>query len=529
MLWVIAFLCGAIVMALEIAGGARLLAPYFGSGAITWASVISVFLAGLSLGYFLGGMIADRFPTPHGLGLLLLGASATIAFVVPLETWLFPQETTIGIGGIPMPSESIFERMAGRYGVLLAAITLFLLPSVLLGTVSPYLIRLASKRVETAGRTAGSIYAVSTIGSIVGTLGCAFVLLPNWGVKAVLMQLTVATLFAAALCFLTGIPVLSTRRRSRTLLAFPLLTFLSLLPLSLFLCVSVSTSDRSCILYQRDSLYHRILVEEVGSVRYLRFDASYQSAMDLRDPDKAVFAYTDYLHLGVVFKPNAQKVLFIGLGGATAQKKFRRHYPHMTIHTAEIDPAVKEVAEKFFDFCEDEKMRVFIEDGRVYLRKAQERYDLIVLDAYFGSRYEVTLPFHLVTREFWQLARARLTEDGVVVFNLVGRLEGPQSRVTRAILKTMRLVFPELYLFPVEYRRMPWLFDRRNLIVIAPRQPRRWTVATIVKRAQQLLQDGKIRITELPTYAAELYQKPIPTDDVPLLTDDYAPIEFLNP
>ncbi len=519
MVWLVAFLCGAIVMALEIAGGARLLAPYFGSGAITWTSVISVFLTGLSIGYFLGGMMADRFPTPKGLGAVLLIAAASIALIGPLEEWLFPQETIVGVGGIPMPVESPLERLAGRYGVLLAALILFGPPSVLLGMVSPYLIRLASKGVETAGRTAGSIYAVSTVGSIVGTLGCAFILLPRWGVRTVLLQLTVATLIAALLCFAMSATVrLKERQKGRTVGAWLLLLLFALTSLAI-----------GRVIYQRDTLYHRILVEENGGIRYLRFDASYQSGMDLRDPDRAVFAYTDYLHLGIVFKPEAAKVLFIGLGGATAQKKFHKHYPQMVIHTVEIDPVVKEVAEKFFDFREDERMKVFIDDGRVYLRKTKEQYDLIVLDAYFGSRYEVTLPFHLVTREFWQLVRLRLTEDGVVVFNLVGRLEGPQSRVTRAILKTMRVVFPELYLFPVEYRRMPWLFERRNLIVIAPRQPKRWTGQMIVKRAEQLVREGKIKIAELPKYAAELYQKPIATNDVPLLTDDYAPVEFLNP
>jgi spermidine synthase len=270
-------------------------------------------------------------------------------------------------------------------------------------------------------------------------------------------------------------------------------------------------------------------VEDVGNIRYLRFDASYQSGMDLRNPDRAVFPYTDYLHLGIVFKPDAQKVLFVGLGGATAPKKFRKDYPSMTIHIAEIDPAVKEVAEQFFGFREDEQMKVFLDDGRVYLRKTKETYDLIVLDAYFGSRYEVTLPFHLVTREFFELAKARLSDEGVVVFNLVGRLEGAQSRVTRAILKTMRAVFPELYLFPVEYRQSPLLFGRRNLIAIAPKRPLRWTPDAIINRARQLVQEGKVKVTRLPDFAADLYRKPIPTDDVPILTDDYAPVEFLNP
>lgn len=517
MVWLIAFLCGAVVMVLEILGGSRILPVHFGSGAITWASVISVFLAGLSIGYFLGGVIADKFPTFYCLGVLLCLAAISILLIPPMEKLFFPEVTVMGVGGVPMPVENVFEKIAGRYGVLLATTVLFFLPSILLGTVSPYLIRLASKSVETAGRTSGSIYAVSTVGSIVGALGCGFFLLPRWGVNTVLTQTVIATFFAATLCFIAGVR-LTTRRAGRIYTGLVLL--LALLAASL--CFAK-------VIYRRDSLYHRIIVEDVDNIRYLRFDASYQSAMDLKDPDRAVFAYTDYLHLCMLFKPDAKKVLFIGLGGATTQKKFHKHYPQMIIHTAEIDPAVKEVAEKFFNFREDERMKVFIEDGRVYLRKTRERYDVIILDAYYGSRYEVTLPFHLVTREFWWLAMSRLTDDGVLVFNLVGRLEGFRSEVTRSILKTMWAVFPELYIFPVEYRKMPWLYDRRNLIVIAPRKPMKLSVKDLKERAEKMVKEGKVKIAELPTYASELYLKQISFKDVPIFTDDYAPIEFLHP
>jgi hypothetical protein len=122
-----------------------------------------------------------------------------------------------------------------------------------------------------------------------------------------------------------------------------------------------------------------------------------------------------------------------------------------------------------------------------------------------------------------------LTNDGAVVFNLVGRLEGFRSEVTRSILKTMLSVFPEIYLFPVEYRRMPWLYDRRNLIVIAPVKPLKLSREDLVKRAEEMVKEGKIKIAQLPNYAADLYLKRIPFNDVPLLTDDYAPVEFLHP
>lgn len=518
MLLAIAFLCGAIVLALEIIGG-RLLTPHFGGGVTTWASVISVFLGALSAGYYLSGLIADRFPVLSGLGILLCAAALFIWLILPMERWFFPTMEIAGNGEILIPPESLFERIAGRYGVLTAAITLFWLPSMFLGAASPYLIRLASKSVETVGRTAGSIYAVSTLGSIFGTLVCAFFLLPNWGMSAVLIQLTVLTAIVAAICF--GVDAF--KRRSRR-------TGKSNLALLLLVAIAVLSIAAARVIYRRDSFYHRIVVEEVNGIRHLKFDASFQSSMDTKNPDRAVFVYTDYLHLGLIFKPDTKKVLFIGLGGATVPKKFRKDYPEMTIHIVEIDPAVKEVAEQFFYFLEDEQMKVFIDDGRVYLRKTKEIYDMIVLDAYHGGRHgEIMLPFHLTTREFLKLASLRLSKDGVLVFNLVGRLEGPQSRVTRAILKTYQFVFPEFYLFPVEMKRMPWLYGQRNLTVIAPKKALRMTPEAVIARAKKLIRDGKVKIAQFAEYAADLYRRPIPMDDVPLLTDDYAPIEFLNP
>ncbi len=503
-------------MILEIAGG-RLLTVYFGSAVTTWASVIGVVLAALSLGYFAGGMIADRLPRTTILGLLLLAAAVAIAFIPAFEKRLLSLEPNIGVSGVPQVAENIFDHWAGTYGVLIASAFFLMTPSFLIGTASPYLIRVASKGVETTGRTAGGLYAVSTVGSIVGTLGTAFGLLPHLGVRSVLYLTALLLLVTALLCLLHD-RAFRDRVTNRLLMLI-----LCLLP-------TVAWSALIRVIYERDSLYHRIIVEDIQGIRYLRFDASYQSGLDLHDPKRAVFAYTDYLHLGLVFVPNAKKVLFIGLGGAIAPNRFHEDYPQMTMHIAEIDPAVKEVAEKFFRFKETERMSVFIDDGRVFLRKRAETYDLIVLDAYYGGRQEIiSLPFHLTTKEFLELARSRLTDQGALVFNLVGRLEGPRSNLSRSIFKTYRTVFPEVYIFPVDYQKNPWLTEKRNLIFIAPKKPLRLTLAEIRQKTSQMLRNGQLKISALEVYAADLYRRPIPTLDVPILTDDYAPVEFLNP
>ncbi|MCS7223331.1 MAG: fused MFS/spermidine synthase [Armatimonadetes bacterium] len=517
MIYAIAFLTGTALMVVEIAA-ARLLTVYFGSGVTTWASVIGVVLGALSGGYFLGGLLADRCPRISVLGALLIGATVAIAVMPTLERWLLYLPPEIGVGGLPQVAENVFDRIGGTYGVLLAAVVFLTIPSLLLGTTSPYLIRVASKGVETTGRTAGGLYAVSTLGSIVGTLGTGFVLLPHMGVRSVLLLAAGLVLAAAIFCF--GTSLLGRRRGT----GLPLIVFV------LLGLISTSSSALLRVIYERDSLYHRIIVEEVQGVRYLRFDASYQSGLDLQDPKRAVFTYTDYLHLGMIFSPAAKKVLFIGLGAGIAPTRFYQDYPQMTIHVVEIDPAVKEVAQKFFFFREDDRMTTFIDDGRMFLRKTSEVYDLIVLDAYYGGRQEIiSLPFHLATKEFLELAKARLTDQGALVFNLVGRLEGPRSHLSRSIYKTYRTVFPEVYIFPVDYRKLPWLTDRRNLIFISPKKPLKLTPSDIVQRASHFLKKGDLKIPALVTYAGDLYRKPIPTLDVPLLTDDYAPIEFLNP
>ena len=281
-------------------------------------------------------------------------------------------------------------------------------------------------------------------------------------------------------------------------------------------------ADGFRVLFEADSVYHHIVVAEDAVARYLRFDRSFQSGMYLHDPYSGPFLYVAYAHLGLVFRPEAQRVLVVGLGGGSIPKRFWRDYPAMLIEVAELDPMVVDVAKRFFGVPEDLRLRIVAQDGRLFLRNTRQRYDMIILDAYFAE----SIPFHLTTREFMQLARLRLAPGGIVLSNVIGALQGPRSRLFRAMYRTMGEVFPGLYPFPTAYRPSADVDVIRNIIVVASGE-RGLSSEEILRRARRVA--PRVTYREFLKYAADYYGEPIPVADVPVLTDDYAPVDSLLP
>jgi spermidine synthase len=276
------------------------------------------------------------------------------------------------------------------------------------------------------------------------------------------------------------------------------------------------------VVFEADSVYHHIIVTEDAVTRYLRFDRSLQSGMYLADPFDSPFLYAAYVHLGLLFRPQATRVLMVGLGGGSIQKRFWRDYHEKTIEVAELDPLVVDVAKRFFAVREDPRLHITEADGRLLLRRTQRRYDMIILDAYFAE----SIPFHLTTREFLQLARAHLAPGGVIVSNLIGSLEGSQSTLFRAMYRTFGTVFPGLYPFPVTFHPSNDPETLRNIILVASDE-RGLTRGEILARARQLA--PSVTFSNFQAYAGDYYDRPISVADVPVLTDDYAPVDTLLP
>lgn len=493
---VIVFVSGAVLLALEIIAS-RIIAPVFGNSLYVWGSLIGVFLAALASGYTAGGRAADRWPSPAVFAGVVFLAGALV-FPIPL----------VAPGVLSSLSDA---DLGARAGPLAASGILFFLPGAVMGMVSPFAIRLRARTVATIGNVAGALYALSTLGSIAGTLLASFILLPVWSVRTI-VQLLGAVLMALA--------VLVWLARRRAALAGLAAVAAALLIGVLVLRLPPETPEG--LQYERDTVYHRITVTDEGKVRFLKLDNYWQSALDLADPRRTVFAYTDYMHLPVVWRPDARRVLMIGLGGATVPTRYYQDYRQMRIEVAELDPAVMEVARRYFHAPTDERLRVSAEDGRLFVTRSPDRYDIILLDAYLID----TIPFHLATREFFVAAKAHLTPGGVLGSNVIGALAGPRSGLFRAIYKTLASVFPTVFVFPVDWGRFDSAVAVRNIILVATDQPR-WPRDAILAAVSRARVVPGVTLPRFDEVSRDLYDDPIDIRDVPILTDDFAPAETL--
>lgn len=499
---IVVFISGAVLMALEIVGS-RVLAPYFGNSIFVWGSLISVVLAALSVGYYWGGWLSERNPSFARL-LLLLVIPGALIFFLPFV--------------YPSVNNSIAETDFGsRLNPLIASTIFFLLPGIFLGTISPYAIRLAATTLTSVGSTAGTLYALSTCGSIFGTLLTAFYLIPAIGVSNIIHSLGVTLVLLALLLWplarLRLDPVEKPAKMAKSAVALFILAVVSS-GLTPPLWANVK------ILLQKDSFYHRIRVEEDDEARYLYFDRTLQSAMNLDNTTALRLIYSRYTSLGLAFRPDAKKVLIIGLGGGSIPKKYNKEFPSLEIDVAEIDPEVIEVARKYFSLKEGKNLRVHAQDGRLFLTRTQQRYDMILLDAYYTD----AIPFHLTTREFFQTAERKLTPNGIVVANIIGAVNGPGGKITRSVVKTLRGIFPQIYLFPTRGSLGVSLDTIQNVIVVATREKQRLDIREIVRRAAAVGRDlfpSPIREIQASYHDGKL------ADDVPVLTDDYAPTDNL--
>jgi spermidine synthase len=480
-------IAGASVMTLELLGS-RLLAPYYGSTLFVWGSLIGVVMVGLSIGYWYGGKRADLSSSYSAFSLLIFGAGAYTLLLTLLSADIFRFVLALDLGE--------------RYGPLAAAIAVLGVPSLLLGALSPFAIKISTASLARVGRTAGNIYSLSTVGSIIGTFGTTFILIPTLGVSTILYSLSTVLILAS----LIG---LANRFRAISVV---------LIAVSLVFSAAGQASVGG-IVYQKDTLYHRVIVQDdsTSSTRTLLLDNHFHSAMDLRDPDRIVFQYTKYFHLGPAFSPEIQNVLFIGGGGFSGPKRFLIDYPDMNIDVVEVDPDVINVAKEYFRVPESPRLRVFAEDGRTFLSDSDRIYDLIILDAY-AKTY---VPFHLMTREFHELAFDRMSNDGILISNIITSLSGAASSLFRAELKTMEDVYSSIDIYPVSSAASGIV---QNVMLLAHKDDTRLEIDQVRENANTIV---KIELNDI---LGRQYMSPIDNDESVILTDDFAPVEnFLNP
>ncbi len=498
MIYAAAFVTGAIVMSFEMLGS-RYLNPYFGSGIYTWAALISTVLIALTAGYFLGGTLADRTASLAVLALTVIVGSLYL-LALPSFAQAILEFVLAGVDDI-------------RAGSLIAALALMFFPVTFLGMYSPFAIRLLLRSAQRSGRVSGAVYGISTAGAIVGTLGTTFFLIPTIGSRAI-------TLTLGALGLAAGLALLALARLHR-----PAGSVLVVVALAVSTAPAgradnlIDEAVRASMLERADgrlahieTAYNDVFITKrrhqlVMSFQLKGWDYT-ESVSNLLDPDDLPLRYAQVMTIAAIYPETARKILMLGLGGGSISTYLGRFMPEAAITTVEIDPGVITAAKTYFGLRETERMRYRAGDGRVFLSRNDELYDLILLDAYRGGY----VPFHLLTREFYTLVKQRLTPGGAAAFNV-----HDGSKLYASTVKTLGEVFAALDLYPSGVG---------EVIAVASASP--LDSRTLERRAATLQERHGFRFPLPQILRRRLEQPRLQAANGDVITDDFAPADVYD-
>ncbi|MDR1650373.1 MAG: fused MFS/spermidine synthase [Synergistaceae bacterium] len=437
------FLCGASVMVLEMAGS-RVVAPYMGTSLVVWTSLIGVIMASLTLGYWFGGIMSDRYPSCDLLAKIIGGAAAV----------------TVIVGFVSNPLLRVLSSGVRNVylGSFIAAVCLFALPSALLGMVSPFIVRISIRAVASSGGTVGRFSAISSAGSILGTFLGGFVLISVFSSQTILF-ITAAVLGITALILRTGGAERAKITASIIVLA-ALLGYMSErgdLPMSPE-GITIDTRYNSIRVMERAAFGTDL------KVRILQTDPmGAQSLMYVDRPNDLYSDYTKFYDLAFHYRPDVKNILMLGGGGYCVPKHLGVTRPETAVDVVELDPGITDAARRYFNLTDRENQRIFHEDARIFLNRAaasgEVKYDAIFEDV-FGSSYNI--PFHMTTEECMKNIKAALSDDGVFIVNIISSLDG---ELFSGIYSGIASAFPVVMIYPATY---PNSFAvRQNIMIVA--------------------------------------------------------------
>jgi len=477
---VLVFVSGALVMVLELTGS-RIIAPYVGSSIFVWSSLIGIILAALSLGYYWGGKLADRGARNKTLGIITFSAGIFIGASAVFE------KSILGL-----LSENISDI---RIIALVSCLILFAPGSVALGMVVPYTVKLKLRSLKRTGEVTGRLYALSTIGSILGTFLTGFYLISSLGSRNILFLIS-------ALALVLSFALLAKRIRVWSLFGFFVLMMTYSFPLT-----------NNLPFLDKDTAYNRVILEEgldpktSRPILVLKTGILRQSAMFLDKDDDLVYEHTKYYRLAGHFNPNIKKALAIGGGGFSYPKDFLKNYPEADLDVVEIDPTITALAKKYFNLSETPRLRIVEMDGLVFLKRNTKLYDAIFMDAFGG---DMSMPFHLTTKEAVSALFSGLSENGLVVLNIGSAFDGKKGKFLWAEYNTYKQLFPYVYLFGVADAKDMQKLQNIILVAVKSKEPPSLTSFD----------------PEISKYLSHLYTGKF--EYAPVLTQDFAPVEQYN-
>lgn len=410
MLYATAFTVGAVILAVEILG-TRIVAPFYGTTIYVWSSLIGVTMLALAGGYFLGGMLADKKPSFVPLALIIAGAAFATGLLPSIDKAVLSATNSLG----------------SRLGALTSCFALFTLPLLLLGMVSPYLVKIGGEKSEKLGNIAGSLYGVSTIGSFAGAVGTGFFLIPAIGISNIIYLCSGILALTALAWFIYS--------RSKAGIAAALVAFIP----ALFTMMYGQYGGYGVkIIYEKESPYASIKVFDSGdSFRLVTMDGGIQSGIDLRT-GRSDWPYMKLMRESLDYAKGAKNALVVGLGAGEISQFLLD--AGLEVDSLEFDPVMANVAKEFFGF----KGSAIINDGRNYIRNTKKKYDMVVLDVYRG--YSI-YPY-LFSKEAFEEIKSIMTPGGLLVVNGSGIIESKDKTsdpFVASVEKTLKSVFHGVY------------------------------------------------------------------------------------
>ena len=492
---ILVFVVGTGSLGAEIAA-VRLLAPYFGASTVVWANTIGIVLVALSIGYWLGGRLADRNPQMRSLCLLALTAAGLLALVP------FAADPMLDLA-----VDALDEISAGAFlGSLVGVLVLVAIPVLLLGAVSPYAIRLAVSSVEEAGTVAGRLYALSTAGSLVGTLLSALLFIPLVGTRRTFL------IFALAIAL---IAVAGLRPVKRWALAPAAIAALIALPVG---TLKADTEGSGRVIHETDTEYqYARVIEYDDGTRTLELNEG-QAQHSIceaecdpgpggpRDPRSVLTGDVWDGHLVLPFAARDEpprRVAILGNAAGTTSRAYEEFFPGTRVDGVEIDPELSEIGREYFDM-NNPRLHLYHEDARPFLRRIDANYDVISVDAY----RQPYIPFYLTTVEFFETVRDRLAPGGVLIVN-AGHPEG-QDELEKVLTATIGEVFPHVVRDPIE---------DTNTLIVASERP------LSAERLRDAVPDLTPELRGTALQAARRLEPRLRGGAV--YTDDKAPVEWL--
>ncbi len=418
------FLCGALGMILELVA-ARVLSPYIGSSNLIWTTIIGIMLTSMSVGYWTGGKIADKKPDMNVLSMLILMGSFFTSLIPILETLMVK------------PFAEATDNL-----VLIAIITsvfIFGIPSFILATISPFAIKLKDKEHENVGKVSGRVSSLSTLGSIIGTFTAGFILIPNLGVRTIILIATIIQFILAFILFV---------KKDKTFIITMLIAFIALIGLN-FYGKYLFEKNNPDIIEDIDSQYSRIWIRQASnseiSYKVMQVDTGLESYIN-QETNEMGAPYLYYYDLFDYYNKDAKSTLMIGGAAYTYPTYYLKKFEDKTIDVSEIDEKMTQLAQEQFGLdINNPRLKIYHQDGRSFLNYTDNKYDTILIDAFKG----LNAPFELTTYEALINARNKLNDNGIVATNIISAVEGEKSDFIKYEYATYKKVFNDVKIFRV--------------------------------------------------------------------------------